>query len=512
MQKLSNVTVMQGPPQFTALRCLVEENGPMLSTLNVIDAYMTGREDADFSTVSGRDIEQFGERVREFSAAQEPKIDKDLHPIYLGGWPSANFALLNGDLILSSLLYSGQVLVRDPIADWFSEEQYRIEHMVTAAAGFRAPDDDVETRTHRTRAFLSVVIPQLVRFRPLIEAGIVVPVPTEPLFFQQQSAINALRQKIRQRLPLTPHEYSSRFDAAEIATESNVRGFFVMAPGPNPSPQIERAIGHGIRYFAREYTLANTYGVTYTASFAHENYLCREAISPIVSSSSRVVEAVLRSGLPVFHGLTPRVVRDIHDDDAFAAFRSTLHKVYQGTPVENSEEAEAYIHDQESALLRPIIEQGEKAATTGYLGRLGASLTSNKYGIAAALATDLTLGTAGVPTAIGVAGVLLDERSRSRKSGVQRIWSSLVKHNRTAGQEVQSIQVGGPSKNGPNWGIPTEPSRSVTVTTGQMIVARDAPTLWNPATDEDARARLGIYGPCRCGSGKKFKFCCAGIR
>lgn len=497
----------------------------MLSTLDVIDNYLTAREDADFSTVPGRDIEEFGERVREFAVSHTPMIQQDAHPIYLGGWPSANFALLGGDLILSSLLYSGQVLVRDPIADWFSEEQYRIEHMIAARRGYRHPDDDAETRTRRTRAFLCTVIPALVRMRPLIEAGIVIPVASESLYFERRAAIDQLRSEVRGRVLQDPLRYANRFGATEIAAEDNLRGYFAMAPGPNPGPQIERAIDHGIRYFSREYTLANAYGVTYSAPFDHERFLCREGITPIVGSSTRVVESVLRSGLPIFHGLSPRLVRDIHDENSFAEFRSTLHEVYQATPIDDAMQAEAYLRDQENALLRPLIAEAERGTSEGLLARLGASLTGNKYGIAAALATDATVGTVGAATALTVAGTFLDDFSRRRK-GAQRIWSSLVAHNRTAADELDGITrvpasnanrdkaaaaEGDPATASP-WGVPTQPAMSISVTAGQLIWDADPRTLVEPEIDEQARSRLGVYGPCGCGSGRKHRFCCHGLQ
>lgn len=485
----------------------------MLSTIDVIDAYLTGRDDADFTTVAGRDLESFGERVREFSTHHTPDIDQRNHPIYLGGWPSANFALLGGDMILTSLLYSGQVLVRDPIADWFSVEQYRVEHMMSARRGFHPPDEDAETRTRRTRAFLTTVVPQLMRMRPLIEAGIVVPVPSEPLYFRERGRIDRLRRDIESHLAMDPVHYAARFNAEEIATEDNVRGYFPMAPGPDPAPQVRRALSHGVRYFAREFSLADNYGVTYTAPFAHERYLCQEGVSRFVGTSSRVVDAVLRSGLPVFHDLTPEVIRDVHDDDAFGEFRATLHQVYQGTPVEDPAAAAAYIRDQENALLQPLITQGERAASRGFLARLGASLSQNKFAIAAALATDVTVGTLGAATAIAVAGTFADDAIRSRRDeGPVRIWSSLVAHNQRVSDEVRGVQhaPAAPSVEDTPWGIPREPGMSISVTAGQLIWDADPRLLAD--TDEDARAQLGVYGPCRCGSGRKYRFCCAGVR
>ncbi|MFZ8756936.1 hypothetical protein ACO03V_05885 [Microbacterium sp. HMH0099] len=498
----------------------------MLSSLDVIDAFLTVRGETNFATVPGRELDEFGERVREFSSAHTPALDPNAHPIYLGGWPSANFALLGGDMILSSLLYSGQVLVNDPIADWFATEQYRNEHMLGARRGYCHPEDNMEARMHRTRAYLNTILPSLEAMRPLIEAGIVVPVASESFFFRERAAIDTLRRGVTERITINPVEYAHRFAAGAIATDGNMRGYFTMAPDPDPSEQIRRAMGHGIRYFAREYALASAYGVTYTAPFAHERFLCEKGISPIVGSSTRVVEAVLRSGLPEFHGLTPRLVRDIHDDDAFADFRARLHEVYQHTPTGDSAETDAYVRDQENALLRPLIQRGERAASGGFISRLGGALSGNKWGIAAALAADLTIGTVGAATAINVGGAFLDDAVRRRRKGPHRIWSSLVRHNRSVNTELTHVahlpaSVAGVQKMEPvepdttkvgPWGIPAAPSMSYVVTAGELIWDADPRNLVEPVVDEEQRARLGVYGQCRCGSGRKHKFCCAGLR
>lgn len=488
----------------------------MLSTIDVIEGYLSGKEDHDFSRLSGRDIDAFGERVREFSSSFTPEIDATLHPIYLGGWPSANFLHLGGDMVMSSLLYSGQVLVRDPIADWFAVERYGNEHMLAARRGFHHPEDDAETRTRTTRAFLNSVIPQLMRMRPLIESGLVVPVPTEPVYLQQRQTIERLRRDLRTHITLDPVDYAARFTAHEIASEDNVRGFFVFAPGPDPSPGIREAINHGYRYFAREFTLSDTYGVTYTAPFAHEQFLCRQGISRVAGTSASVVEAVLRSGLPVFHGLTPSVIRDVHDDVAFGEFRAQLHEVYQGTPLDDPTTVDAYVRDQEDALLRPLIQQAERAGSNGFLSRLGASLTANKYGIAAALATDLVAGSFGAATATAVAGTFVDDALRHKKDrGPIRIWSSLISHHRSAKDELQCVLPQPASykvTTSTPWGIPREPGMSYAVTSGEAIWDMDARSLAVPEIDEDRDARLGVYRQCRCGSGQKYRFCCDGLK
>ena len=482
----------------------------MATILDVVDNYLTAHGQHDFSTMSGHDIAAFGERVTEFAAAHIPVLDSARHPVYLGGWPSASFHAIDSSLLLSSLLYSGQVLVRDPLSDWFAKERFLNTHTLAGERGFWHPEDDGEERTRRTRAFLNFVVPGLDAMRPLIEAGIVVPVPAEPLYYERRHEIQRLQEDLMKQLLDDPLGYADQFSAEEIATENTVRGYFVFAPGPERAPQLKNAINHGLRFFSREYSLANTYGATYTAPFRHEQHLCRAGIGGVVSGSQRVTEALLRSGMPVYTGLTPALIRSVHDDDAFAAFRATLHNIYQGTPTDDPTAADAYVRDQEQALLAPLLREAEAAGSDGFLSRLGAALTDSKYVIAAALAADITFQTAGFASAVGAAGAVADQLRRSGPQGERRIWASLVRHERTAITEMRGVQVEGEtSKQQPAWGIPDTPSMAYTVSAGAIVLQGD-PGAPGPI-DDDERLRLGNYRSCGCGSGLKFKFCCGGL-
>lgn len=60
------------------------------------------------------------------------------------------------------------------------------------------------------------------------------------------------------------------------------------------------------------------------------------------------------------------------------------------------------------------------------------------------------------------------------------------------------------------WGIPEEPSMSVTVSPGQLLVehlrvGRETPVEVIGGHDD------GVYAACECGSGRKVKFCCRGL-
>src|SRR5262245_36878350 len=125
----------------------------------------------------GRDLWHLGDEVRRFARSYTPpKLETAKFPIYLGGWPSANFfAADNGQLILSSLLYCGQVVAKDPISDWFTMERYQNERMMAGRSGFL--DDQGKPNVAGTRRFMANVIPALIELRPLIESATIVLVP-----------------------------------------------------------------------------------------------------------------------------------------------------------------------------------------------------------------------------------------------------------------------------------------------------------------------------------------------
>lgn len=478
------------------------------SILDLIDSFLATRGEKDFAAIPGRSIHEFGELVRAFAGTTSPALDPARHPIYIGGWPSANFWLVSGDTILSSLLYSGQILVRDPLSDWFSDEQYQVEHLMASRPGYLDSSNDFSLRMDTTRTFLSNVVPALREIRPLVDAGLVVLVPAERSFLKNASTVATLMQEIGARVAGDPIAYSSRFDPRDIAAEANVRGMFVFAPEADPSQQIRRAIEHGLRYFAREYTLAAEYGATYTAAFEHELFLCREGVSRIAGPSTRVVQAILQSDLPVFSGLTPSVLTAIHDDEAFGAFRKELHEIYQGAPLDGTTaEITAYVHDQESVLLAPRLSEAERSVRHGLLGRIGLGITKSKFGLATGLGSDLLLGSSGLATGIQVAKTVVDSVA-SKPKGPQAIWSALVRHQRQPSEELRSVSLVS-SPLGEGWGIPTEPAMSYTVAPGAIL--NDFLPGGTDVAAAQERSERPPYQRCPCGSGRKFRFCCDGL-
>lgn len=479
----------------------------MATILDVIDNFFTTNRVEDITTVPGSVLHEFGDEVRRFAGSYEPPaLDQGLHPTYLGGWPSANiWDSLHGDLVMTTLLYSGQALAKDPIADWFAPEQYKYPRVMAARPGYLDHQTN-QPNMVGTRAFLGRVVPALREMRPLIENGIVVLVPGHRFVFSHLEGVHELSRRLANQIAAEPAAFTNRFTPSDLAVEDNVRGAFVFAGGDREA-QIRKVILHSLDYFAGEYLLAERYGASYTAVFPYEQHVCEEGLDHTLfgRASERVVRAVLTSPLPIFSGLTPIKLAEVRDDDHFGDFRGDLHRLYGSLPPDATE---LDIAEAEGSLLRPVVERLEKEAKRGRAGRMGLMWAGGIFRVGA------TLLPPGISTAVSAVGELLGVAGGRRSSarGSIAVWRKLVDHRRGIKSELDRVQDND-SRNldGPEfWGIPTTPSMSVSVSSGLLLM--------DFLPDAQQRDRVGKgskgdpYDDCPCGSGLRFKFCCKGLK
>jgi len=385
------------------------------TVLDVIDNFFARDSDLDIWRLPGKRLYELGRESRRLAEASAlPKVGPG--SIYLGGWPSANFWAVSGDLIMSTLLYADSVVVKDPLADWFSFNQYRVPHLMASRQGYLDPQTHSPETAH-TRRFLAAVLPAVRALRPLVESGAVVFAQSADLNFSHSAAIEGLASQLMARLVTDPASYADQFAPGEIATEDNVRGMFVVAPGEQEAG-VRKSLEHGMRHFAREYTLAQSVGATYTAPFRYERHLCQDGIGSAASPADRVTTALMTTELPILANLTPSVVAKVRSDDSYEEFRAQLHSVYSGLPIgAPDEEVSKYLFDQERALLAAPLKAAERELSRGLLGRLGATLTSRRFSLAAGVAVDLTLGTPGLATGLHAARTAAEGVAASRPTG-----------------------------------------------------------------------------------------------
>jgi hypothetical protein len=484
------------------------------TVLDVVEDYFRLRSDADPRTIPGKALYELGDEIRSFAASYSLPAPPAGQRVYIGGWPSASFWAVHGDMILTSLLYSGQVLIKDPLSDWFSEEQYLNRHKQGARPGYRT--SEFTPNVVETRSFLAKVLPALIALKPLVDAGLVALLPSERYTYTEHARIAALEDALGGVILPDVMAYTQKYSPMDVPVEDNQRGLFVFAGGERDK-QLTEAARAGLRYFAREYALATANEATYVAPFPHEQFLTGHGLAQVVRPAGNVAHALLQSELPIFSGLTPSLLVKMHCDDNFSAFRHDLHTVYSGAPVGQGQQAmHEYVVDQEASLLTPRVVAAQRSIETGPLRHLGATIAEAKVGIAMGLLVDLTAGTRGAATVTGAAKTVVDHLvnvRRKKGEGARPLWTALVRHGRTVQHELRHVQAHAGENVGRSqfWGIPERASMSVTVSTGQLLWD------WLPEKGGAIAEQAGgyyrdDYKLCDCGSGRKFRFCCKSIQ
>jgi hypothetical protein len=483
------------------------------SIIDVIQNYRYSKGRLDFQRVPGRELWDFGEEVRRLGSAvvdQEP--DPREGATYLGGWPSANpFALPSSDLILTSLLYANQVVVRDPISDWFSPHQYYLERPMGSRPGFL--QESGEPNVAATRAFLTRVVPGLMALEPLVRAGLVQIVPTTQIHLSQREDVESIVDSIISELT-TPFEVTEKFRPSDLARADNLRGLFVFAGGSREE-QLLQAIRDSARYFAREFVVSSHTRATYCAPFAFEGFLCGRVGASLRRSEARITEHLVASDVPLFHGLTPKVVAAVHEDESFGEFRRQLYEIYSEVPGDSTHERQIYLRDRERAKLRPILDAAKKDADRGPLYRAGVRYGGHAFGIAAGVAAEAFLPSGGIAGASVATLVEIVKAKLATKEGTSStpVWTTLAKHHRNASHELQAVPQPGntvqESELDRYWGIRPEPSMNLVVTPGAAFADFIPLPQIEPTKAEGYQE--GEYRLCECGSGLKFRFCCRGI-
>ncbi|MER7459972.1 hypothetical protein [Micromonospora sp. NPDC126480] len=482
----------------------------VVSIIDVVENYAGRDGRVDFSRVPGTELMAFGEEVRRYCDAAVAAPAREA--TYLGGWPSANpFYVESSDLILTSLLYARHVVVRDPISDWFSADQYYLERPMAGRPGYLS--EDGRANVAETRAFLGNAVPGLLALKPLVERGIVSIVPAAALHRCEDAQVRDLIAAIMEQIT-DPYAVTSRFSPADVATADNLRGTFVFAGGDRET-QLRAAIEHGVRYFAREFMFASQTGATYCAPFPFEEFLCDRVGAGLAPAEARVAQLLIASDVPIFHGLNAKVVAAVHDDDNFGEFRRQLYETYGELPAAPPQERTTYLRDREDATLRPLVDAARRDADRGALSRIGVRYGGDAFALGAGIVAETMFPTGG---AAAVATTTIIEMVKRKLEAGQNqtsatVWTTLARHGRRAARELPARDqpaIPGPDQPGDrNWGIPAEAGMNVVVSSGSMLVDF---VPGGPSVDGNASTyQEGPYRPCACASGRKYKFCCAGV-
>jgi hypothetical protein len=334
----------------------------------------------------------------------------------------------------------------------------------------------------------------------------------EPFFVHHARTIDELRGNLLQKLADDPKLITGQFQPSDLAVDDRRRGAFVFAGG-DEQVQLRKAIDRSLRYFAREWLLAQAHGAEYVAPWPYEQYLCQEGLDKMLADSEhyKTVNAILQSRLPVFQGLSPKLVADIRDDAMFVDFRANLFEVYRAiSGLGPSNDFSKSLAQTEETLLRPVLERAQREATHGFLRRLGVQAGEITFSMGARVIVDSATQQLGWHTfASEGVGVLADRvrMGRTPRSPLS-VWTKLYRHQRKIADELRQVKFRpGSYPRDDAWAIDEQPSMNVRTTPG-LIFLDDLPL---PPKPEPTGYSEGNYRLCDCGSGQKWKFCCQSV-
>lgn len=223
-------------------------------------------------------------------------------------------------------------------------------------------------------------------------------------------------------------------------------------------------------------------------------------------------------------GLSPAALTTIHESDAFAALRAELHAFYSQAPVNGTRETlQEYLRHQEAVPLEPRLDgiraemsRGSLGAYRPYMSRqrltLGAGLLGVTYGLVSGNVASAAIG------ALAGLAALRDEQRSTRATGTAPLWRALIADHADEAREFRGVDYTDASRDemvdraegGHPWGIAREASRSIVVSQGLLKAPHLG--LYDSADVAPSRSyNVGVYVDCPCGSGRKYRFCCAGI-
>ncbi len=178
------------------------------------------------------DIAELADAVQRHYGEWQPP-ESDALRVHLGGWVGGNFAAPEAREVLATmLLYADQVVLHDPLAQWFSTDRRRMRSLdpiryrngaqlagseghLLSADGWVAHHEDLE----RNLFHLRWAIPALRDVAPLVESGAAVLVPHLQLIVGvQDGLLSAVRHDLRKwAIHVAPPIPDERRDSASGA-------------------------------------------------------------------------------------------------------------------------------------------------------------------------------------------------------------------------------------------------------------------------------------------------------
>ena len=297
--------------------------------------------------LSGSALDRLAHSIIEFYDSWTPLGAEDGR-MYSGGWIAGNLeAAEPRRYLFSSLLYYPEVVIHEPLADWFFPYREQLwsppgvwadrrsmlidgsEPAMLANSGYFR----FASEPDRTRSYLASVLPALAELAPLIRSGAVAPVPQWWIVHRHQRSIEtAIRYDVRD--PEFSKAVSEPIDLP-LPRGDQVRGMAITPSGGWSPGHAQRALTQDPSYFLNKTLLIQQQsGALYVPPYASDAALLdvrlrrvgEELASEGVDFS--VAPSLVSAQLPFIEGVDVQTLLKIRTDEAhFEDWRRTLRTV-----------------------------------------------------------------------------------------------------------------------------------------------------------------------------------------
>lgn len=402
----------------------------------------------DVSKITLEQIEDFKDRVLEFSASQEA-VDSEEggEPVYLGGFTSYfwDHPYFSKDLALS-LLYQPRLLVHDPLSEYFGLR--RVDDLPKMAStngvmpngqvvqSTRGPRQWVPSLTYvgerdslvRVQDSLDVKIQNLRKMQPLLRSGAVVA-------RSQWGVINQYSQEL-----LSSSRHDVKDDklfrlAQQLAASSegltvwdNLRGARVSVMGEKRTKKSERwSWQPEFYYLAKSIIFAGASGGVYLptceedfrllkakveSSLANDVVFRRNASRRNGKNRQAVLESVVRELVPDFNVDPETSVKIRESEDAFEDWRVFIRDLEREAQGLDDVETQQLVKDRIKPIIETVNKRTKSSATLNSLrsGALEASIAFTP----AVLMQNIDVGSVSGAIATGAVGFVRTMYSETR--------------------------------------------------------------------------------------------------
>lgn len=389
------------------------------------------------------ELEELQDRVLEFSDAYEPT--KRPEAIYPGSWIAGNWHLRAiREKLNQSVLYHKAIVTHDPLADYFGIQKrwlpelrpirYSDGTVVTSGPRLWNSELSFDTMKHDldgARGFLASLIPHIFELGPLLDEGIILPLPQWKVLKERKEAlVTSVRHDVKNDDMVSGAPYISE-EIGPLPMWDNLNGFHATMNQPIVRADQRWEWQYEFFQLAKQVAFADRYQTIYVPQSAAEMELLKLKVGQLAQQQetaprSETLSEISRFVLPDLQLSTSTAISIRRDEDSFKNWQEIIRNIDRDSAGDTKNELKQRIEDS----LAPIYRDIRKLSRRDSIKRLTTKESLQMVFIAAG-GSLVSGSTPAQAAASGVVGWLANMFLDSKAEGAARVLNSLQKDSRS---------------------------------------------------------------------------------